>query len=188
MCNIEFDRAVVVVPLRVLATDDDSRYVSTDTIGNVLRTYRKLSPCGDGRLGAARALLSRVSRPVAITHGIYVGRHIYTAGMSLLDQIAAIRHPGDAIRERRIDLGWSQTELARRSGVTQADISKIENGHLDARWSTIQRLSTILAEEHAPIRSLANGARRTPPVVGRGGWRPSRPTIAVNFAPVTNRF
>ena len=41
MCNIEFDRAVVVVPLRVLATDDDSRYVSTDTIGNVLRTYRK---------------------------------------------------------------------------------------------------------------------------------------------------
>lgn len=47
MLNIEFDRAVVVVPLRVLATHDDSRYVPTDTISNVLRTYRKhldLSP------------------------------------------------------------------------------------------------------------------------------------------------
>jgi hypothetical protein len=44
--DIQFDRAVVVVPLRVLGADD-SRYVSTDTISNVLRTYRKhldLSP------------------------------------------------------------------------------------------------------------------------------------------------
>jgi hypothetical protein len=43
------DSAVVVVPLRVLAADD-SRYVSTDTISNVLRTYRKhldLSPDED---------------------------------------------------------------------------------------------------------------------------------------------
>ena len=79
----------------------------------------------------------------------YVGTHIYTFGMTLLDQIAAVRQPGDTIRERRIDLGWTQTELARRSGVTQADISKIENGHLDARWSTIQKLSMILAKESA---------------------------------------
>jgi hypothetical protein len=44
--DIQLDRAVVVVPLRVLAAAD-SRYVSTDTISNVLRTYRKhldLSP------------------------------------------------------------------------------------------------------------------------------------------------
>ena len=44
--DIQLDSAVVVVPLRVLAADD-SRYVSTDTILNVLRTYRKhldLSP------------------------------------------------------------------------------------------------------------------------------------------------
>ncbi len=38
--EIQFDRAVAVVPLRVLAVDD-YRYVSTDTIANVLRTYRK---------------------------------------------------------------------------------------------------------------------------------------------------
>ena len=44
--DIQFDRAVAVVPLRVLAAADP-RYVSTDTISNVLRTYRKhldLSP------------------------------------------------------------------------------------------------------------------------------------------------
>ena len=45
--EIQLDRAVVVVPLRVLANHDDARYVSTDTIADVLRTYRKyldLSP------------------------------------------------------------------------------------------------------------------------------------------------
>ena len=38
--EIRFDRAVAVVPLGVLAAHSD-RYVSTDTIANVLRTYRK---------------------------------------------------------------------------------------------------------------------------------------------------
>ncbi len=38
--EIQFDRAVAVVPLGVLAAHSD-RYVSTDTIANVLRTYRK---------------------------------------------------------------------------------------------------------------------------------------------------
>ncbi len=45
--EIQFDRAVVVVPLGVLSMHRDDRYVSTDTIANVLRTYRKhldLSP------------------------------------------------------------------------------------------------------------------------------------------------
>ena len=105
---------------------------------------------------------------------------IYTDVVSLLDQIAAIRHPGDTIRERRIDLGWTQTELAARSGVTQADISKLENGHLDARWSTIQRLSTVLAEADEPVRSLANGARRERPALGTTTWRPKGPTLTVD--------
>ena len=105
---------------------------------------------------------------------------IYADVVSLLDQIAAIRHPGDTIRERRIDLGWTQTELAARSGVTQADISKLENGHLDARWSTIQRLSTVLAETGEPIRSLANGARRERPAAGTSTWRPKGPTLTVD--------
>lgn len=45
--DIQLDRAVVVVPLGVLAMHCDDRYVVTDTIASVLRTYRKhleLSP------------------------------------------------------------------------------------------------------------------------------------------------
>ena len=40
-------------------------------------------------------------------------------------------------RERRVELGWTQADLASLSGVPQADISRIENARLDARWSTI---------------------------------------------------
>jgi hypothetical protein len=56
--EIQFDRAVVVVPLGVLAMHRDDRYVSTDTIANVLRTYRKhldLSP-------EESAIVERLSR------------------------------------------------------------------------------------------------------------------------------
>ena len=74
--------------------------------------------------------------------------------------LAEIAHPGDSIRERRIELGWTQAELAKRTGIPQADISRIENGRLDARWSTIQRISTALtATLTPPRRSLANGGR-----------------------------
>jgi predicted transcriptional regulator len=72
--------------------------------------------------------------------------------------IAELNHPGDSIRERRIELGWTQAELATRTGIPQADISRIENGRLDARWSTIQRISAALATTEQPRkRSLANG-------------------------------
>ena len=55
--EIQLDRALAVVPLRVLAIDD-CRYVSTDTIADVLRTYRKhldLSP-------EEAAIVERLSR------------------------------------------------------------------------------------------------------------------------------
>lgn len=56
--DIRFDRAVVVVPLGALAVHGDDRYVSTDRIADVLRTYRKhldLSP-------VESALVERLSR------------------------------------------------------------------------------------------------------------------------------
>jgi predicted transcriptional regulator len=82
--------------------------------------------------------------------------------------LAELAHPGDSIRERRIELGWTQAELARRTGIPQADISRIENGRLDARWSTIQRISAALAStDEGPRRNLANGRRVTE--------KPSRP-------------
>ena len=45
--------------------------------------------------------------------------------MSKWTTLAELDHPGDAIRERRIALGWTQAELAECSGVSQADISRM---------------------------------------------------------------
>ena len=102
----------------------------------------------------------------------------YTGGMTGLAAIAEMRRPGDSIRARRTFLGWTQAELAERSGVSQADISRIENGQLDARWSTIHRLSEALeAPGEQPRRSLANGNRREPtPITGAKPWQPKGAT------------
>jgi len=87
-------------------------------------------------------------------------------------------NPGDALRERRIDLGMTQAELSELSGIAQGDISKIENGHLDARWSTIKRLSDALASVKEPKTGLANGGyrRAKPDVSGLDSWKPSGKT------------
>jgi len=79
--------------------------------------------------------------------------HTYAEDMTDLATIAGLRRPGDPIRERRIELGWSQSELAERTGVSQADISRIENGRLDARWSTIHRLATALESFHGQAKA-----------------------------------
>jgi transcriptional regulator with XRE-family HTH domain len=102
--------------------------------------------------------------------------------VTLLDAVAGLDHPGGSIRERRIELGWTQAELSQHSGVPQADISRIENGHLDARWSTVRRLSVALATVATPARrSLANGNRRQPTdVTGRPAWQPSSPVQPIS--------
>jgi len=101
--------------------------------------------------------------------------------MTDLATIAGIHRPGDSIRERRIELGWSQTELAERAGVSQADISRIENGRLDARWSTIHRLSTALESYTGkPKRSLANGYLNRDSVKPTGAkWTPKGPITPI---------
>ena len=109
----------------------------------------------------------------------------YTDGMTPLSALAELSHPGDSIRERRIELGWTQAELAKCSGIPQADISRIENGRLDARWSTIQRISTALtaAAQTPPRRSLANGGRvAEPPKSPSEKWSAKGNTIAINRA------
>lgn len=98
--------------------------------------------------------------------------------------LAELSHPGDSIRERRIELGWTQAELAKRSGIPQADISRIENGRLDARWSTIQRISTALAAtRERPRRTLANGRRvAETPAPPAKKWSAKGTTIEITSA------
>ncbi len=73
-------------------------------------------------------------------------------------EVAEITDPGDSIRERRIELGWTQVALSEVTGIPQAEISRIENGRIDARWSTIRRLFEALADDAQPRRrTRANG-------------------------------
>lgn len=105
----------------------------------------------------------------------------YADDMTRWSALAELSHPGDSIRERRIELGWTQAELARRTGIPQADISRIENGRLDARWSTIHRISEALASTaEKPRRSLANG-RKVADTPARPGkkWSAKGKTLSI---------
>ncbi len=51
---------------------------------------------------------------------------------------------GGVLRQAREAKGWSQRELAARSGVTQANISKIETGQVDPQFSTLVELARFL--------------------------------------------
>jgi transcriptional regulator with XRE-family HTH domain len=69
--------------------------------------------------------------------------------------------PGCLIREHREQLGLSQRSLARRSGLTQAAISRIERGVSAPNWETVRSL--LLAMGYTPELH----ARRL-----RGRWDP----------------
>ena len=48
------------------------------------------------------------------------------------------------LQESRIHQGLSQRELSQRSGLTQAQISRIENGEVDLRLSSLVALVNVL--------------------------------------------
>ncbi len=95
-------------------------------------------------------------------------------------ELAEITEPGDFIRERRVELGWTQASLSELTGIPQAEISRIENGRIDARWSTIRRLFEALASDAEPHRRIrANGsdvATATPPT---RRWTAKQPTLPI---------
>jgi transcriptional regulator with XRE-family HTH domain len=51
---------------------------------------------------------------------------------------------GDAVLNARIERGWSQAELARRSGTKQANISRIEAGLANPTLDLVYRLCWAL--------------------------------------------
>ncbi|MGK2887269.1 MAG: helix-turn-helix domain-containing protein [Rhodococcus sp. (in: high G+C Gram-positive bacteria)] len=125
------------------------------------------------RVGARdRAILGQLGDPRRVPDDVtaadcllqHLAQHLLVvpAGRTRLRLDALPPCPGDPLRGRRVDLGLTQAELAELSGISQGDISKIENSHLDARWSTIKRLSDALASVKEPKASLANGGHRRP--------------------------
>jgi transcriptional regulator with XRE-family HTH domain len=86
--------------------------------------------------------------------------------MGELAVVARMKHPRHAIRERRTELGWTQAELAERADVAQADISRIENARLDARWSNdstdLRGAGVINRRTEAKSRQRSSRSTSTP--------------------------
>lgn len=69
-----------------------------------------------------------------------VTRHLSAAQMAMIATaddtiIAAVRH----LKKRRIELGMTQAELAKRTGMTQPQIAKIENVRCIPGWRALSR-------------------------------------------------
>lgn len=58
--------------------------------------------------------------------------------------------PAD-LRERRTELGLTQSELAERAAVSQPLIARIEGGDVDPRLSTLRRIVTALEEAEGDV-------------------------------------
>ena len=51
------------------------------------------------------------------------------------------------LKERRLELGLSQSELGRKLGLPQSHVSKIEQGLTDPRLSTVTDMARLLGAE-----------------------------------------
>jgi len=63
------------------------------------------------------------------------------------------------IRLARAVLGWSQSELGRRIGLTQRAIHKLERGETEPRRTTVRALEHIWHEHNIEFEDLADGFR-----------------------------
>lgn len=64
------------------------------------------------------------------------------------------------IRLVRAVLGWSQTELGQRVGLTQRAIHKLEQGKTEPRRTTVRALEEIWREQCIEFEALVDGGFR----------------------------
>lgn len=61
------------------------------------------------------------------------------------------------VRAGRAILGWSQSELGRRAGLSQRSIYRLEMAAVDIRRSTVVALETVFARAGIDFEPLADG-------------------------------
>ena len=61
------------------------------------------------------------------------------------------------VRAARAVLGWSQAELARRVGVTQRTMNRLEKSGVDVRRSTSVAIESVLRDEGIVFEPLPKG-------------------------------
>jgi transcriptional regulator with XRE-family HTH domain len=64
------------------------------------------------------------------------------------------------IRMARALLGWSQSELANRVGLTQRGIHKLEQGETDPRRATVRAIEAVWQYEGVEFEETADGGFR----------------------------
>ncbi len=62
------------------------------------------------------------------------------------------------IRIVRAVLGWSQTELAVRIGLTQRAIHKLEQGETEPRRATVRAIEAVWRDEGIEIEDMIDGS------------------------------
>ncbi|MFD8725476.1 helix-turn-helix domain-containing protein, partial [Streptomyces sp. NPDC059629] len=71
---------------------------------------------------------------------------------------------GELLRDCRLSVGWTQDELADRSGVSAHSISVLEAGRRQPRLSSVSRLAEALAlDPRPPPRVSGGGGPAAPP-------------------------
>ena len=70
---------------------------------------------------------------------------------ALREAFAASITLGLQFRDARVQRGLTQVELSEKSGVSQADISRIERGAGNPTESTLQRLASVLGHRLEPM-------------------------------------
>jgi predicted transcriptional regulator len=64
------------------------------------------------------------------------------------------------IRAARGLLNWSQGELAERAGVSKQSVTRIENGSMDARFSTMTAMNDAIRSAGVEMTEDATGTVR----------------------------
>lgn len=77
-----------------------------------------------------------------------------TADTANAVSVAHMAFTADAVREEMTHRGWSQSETARRSGVTQATISRVLSGARQADDETLAKLAEVFDVQVSDLRGL----------------------------------
>lgn len=63
---------------------------------------------------------------------------------------------GASLAALRLQRGWSQAELARKSGTSQSYIGRLETGGIDPQLSTLRKLALVLGVSVAMVVEAIN--------------------------------
>jgi len=75
-----------------------------------------------------------------------------------LSSTSAKKNIGSILRERRISKGISQSELARKAGITQTFLSLVEHGNRAPSYDVLQRIAGVIGEDATHLEQEAGTA------------------------------